>query len=81
MTGSLDDCTAGENDVPPAIAAGQGPDLVDNITVAAEGVITITPKEKYGIKATDVYILTPTDANDALTWQSSGQGVTDGYAS
>ena len=81
MTGSLDNCLAGENDVPDAIPAGQGPDLVDNINVAAEGVITVTPKAKYGIAATDIYILTPTDTNDALTWQSSGQGVTDGYAS
>ena len=80
MTGSLDNCEAGENDVPAAIAAGQGPDLIDSINVAAEGVITVTPKAKYGIAATDTYILTPTDANDSLTWQSSGQGVTDGYA-
>lgn len=80
MTGSLDNCTAGENDVPDGIAAGKGPDLIDSIDVAAEGVITVTPKEKYGIQATDTYILTPTEANDTLTWAASGQGVTNGYA-
>lgn len=80
-TGSLDSCTAGENAIPPAIATGQGPDLIDSIDVATEGVITVTPKEKYGIKATDTYVLTPTEVNNTLTWASSGQGVTDGYAS
>lgn len=79
-TGSLDDCAAGKNEVPNAIATGQGADLIDSISVAAAGVITVTPKEKYGIKATDSYILTPTDSNDILTWASSGKGVLDGYA-
>lgn len=80
MTGSLDDCTAGNNDVPAAIPSGKGADLIDSIDVAAEGIITVTPKALYGILATDTYILTPTVTNDTLTWQSSGQGVTDGYA-
>jgi len=80
MTGSLDDCTAGENDVPNAIATGKGADLIDSIDVATDGVITVTPKAMYGISAADIYILTPTDTNDTLTWASSGQGVTDGYA-
>ncbi len=81
MSGTLDNCTAGQNDVPPAIAAGKGPDLIDSIDVAAQGVITVTPKEKYGIQAADTYILTPTVTNDTLTWAASGQGVTNGYAS
>ena len=80
MTGALENCAAGENDVPNAIASGKGPDLVDNIDVSNTGVITVTPKNLYGISATDTYILTPTNINDALTWQSSGHGVTDGYA-
>lgn len=81
MTGALDNCIAGQNDVPTGIAAGKGPDLVDSIDVAAQGVITVTPKEKYGIQATDTYILTPTITNDTLTWAASGEGVTNGYAS
>jgi len=80
MTGSLDNCTAGANNVPDPIASGNGPDLIDSIDVAAEGVITVTPKEKYGIEPTDTYILTPTENNDTLTWAASGQGVTHGYA-
>ena len=80
MTGALDQCNSGQNDVPSAIASGKGPDLIDSITVATGGVITVTPKEKFGIQATDIYILTPTETDNTLTWQSSGQGVTDGYA-
>lgn len=80
MTGSLDNCSAGENDVPNAIASGKGPDLINSIDVAAGGVITVTPKNLYGIAAADIYILTPTIDDDTLTWASSGQGVTDGYA-
>ena len=79
-TGSLDECTAGENGVPNAIATGQGPDLVDSVDVAAEGVVTVTPREKYGIKPADTYILTPTIVGNTLTWAISGQGITDGYA-
>jgi type IV pilus assembly protein PilA len=80
-TGALDNCTAGQNGVPAGIPTGKGPDLVDNIDVAAQGVITVTPKEKYGIAAADTYILTPTLNNNTLTWAASGQGITDGYAS
>lgn len=81
ITGSLDNCTAGENGVPEAITTGQGPDLVDSIAVTAEGVISVIPKNKYGVKPADTYVLTPTISNNTLTWASSGQGVTDGYAS
>lgn len=81
MTGALDNCMAGQNDVPNAIAAGKGADLIDSVDVATQGVITVTPKEKYGIQPTDIYILTPTVSNNTLTWAASGQGVTNGYAS
>lgn len=81
MTGVLDNCIAGQNDVPDAIASGKGPDLVDSIDVAAGGVITVTPKNLYGITAADIYILTPTITSETLTWAASGQGVTNGYAS
>ena len=80
MQGALDTCVAGQNSVPEAIPAGQGPDLVDNVNVTTGGVITVTPREMYGIKSTDTYILTPTETDNTLTWASSGQGVTDGYA-
>lgn len=80
MQAALDDCIAGQNGVPEAIAAGKGPDLVDSVTVASGGIITVTPKNLYGITASDLYILTPTETNNTLTWVSSGQGVTNGYA-
>ncbi|OGT43560.1 MAG: pilus assembly protein PilA [Gammaproteobacteria bacterium RIFCSPHIGHO2_12_FULL_40_19] len=80
MTGGLDHCGAGENDVPNAVTAGKGPDLIDSIDVNDTGVITIIPKNLYGIAATDTYILTPNNTHDMLTWQSSGQGVINGYA-
>lgn len=80
MTGALDDCIAGQNDVPNAIAAGKGPDLIDSIDVSAGGIVKVTPKTLYGITAADVYILTPTETDNGLTWSASGQGVTNGYA-
>lgn len=80
LTGTLDNCTSGQNGVPDAIAAGKGPDLIDSVDVATQGVITITPKAKYGIDAADTYVLTPANSNDALTWAASGEGVTKGYA-
>lgn len=78
-TGSLNDCGAGQDGIPNAIASGKGPDLIDSISVAA-GIITVTPQNKYGIKSDDNYILTPIISNNDLIWSSSGQGVTDGYA-
>ena len=78
--GNLDDCKAGENGVPNAIVAGKGADLIDSVDVGDKGVITVTPKNLYGISTSDNYTLTPTINNDMLTWQSGGQGVIDGYA-
>lgn len=79
-TGSLDSCSAGQNDVPEATPSGKGVDLIDSIDVSDAGVITVTPKQLYGINSTDTYILTPTEMDNTLSWASSGQGVVDGYA-
>lgn len=79
-TGSLDGCSAGQNGVPNAITAGNGPDLIDSVNVDNDGIITVIPKNLYGILSADNYTLTPTDNNDQLTWQAGGQGVADGYA-
>lgn len=79
ITGALDNCNAGINGVPPAIASGEGNHLVDTIEVSA-GQIIITPLEKFGITTTDTYVLSPTVHNDALAWASGGGGVTAGYA-
>ncbi|MCX7121064.1 MAG: prepilin-type N-terminal cleavage/methylation domain-containing protein [Gammaproteobacteria bacterium] len=80
MAGSLENCLAGQNEVPDAIAPGKGPDLIDSVDVATEGVITVTPKTLYGVTPSDTYILTPTKSNNTLIWTSSGQGVANGYA-
>lgn len=81
VTDALEDCQAGTNGVPPAIASGQGAGMIDSITVSNNGAITIIPQEKYGITAQDTYILTPTISNHILIWQSSGGAVVAGYAS
>lgn len=80
ITGSLDDCSAGKNGIPNNIAAGDGVGLVDSITTENAGKITVTPREQFGIKTTDTYILTPTISQNQLTWQASGGGVDNGYA-
>lgn len=76
--GTLTGCNGGSNTIPANIAAAQG--AVGTLTVA-NGVITVTPVAQNGILATDTYILTPTIAGTAVTWASSGGGVTNGYAS
>lgn len=73
-------CKAGNHGVPANIETGQGVGLVDSITVGDNGVITIKPKNLYGIDNADDYILTPTIKNNQLTWQKSGGSVEKGYA-
>lgn len=73
--GSLTNCNAGSNGVPPAISTTTG--RVASVAVAA-GVITVTPIAANGIAATDTYVLTPTVSNNTLTWAPSGGCVTSG---
>jgi type IV pilus assembly protein PilA len=80
LNGTLDVCKAGANGVPPNIEAGQGVGLIDSAMVGANGIVTITPKNLYGIIAQDDYIITPTAKNNHLTWGTSGGGVAKGYA-
>jgi prepilin-type N-terminal cleavage/methylation domain-containing protein len=75
--GTVTGCDAGTNTIPAAVTTAQGG--VGSLSVA-NGVITVTPVEQRGILATDTYVLTPTVAGTALTWVSSGGGVTNGYA-
>jgi type IV pilus assembly protein PilA len=79
-SGDLENCQAGESGVPDAIASNQGAGLIDSISVAAHGVITVTPRNSNGITSNDTYILTPSIDNDVLIWTSSGGGVEAGYA-
>ena len=75
--GTLTGCNAGTNAIPAAITAPVG--AVASLSVA-NGVITVTPVAAHGITATDTYVLTPTLSGNAVTWASSGGGVTAGYA-
>lgn len=79
-SGDLENCQAGENGVPDAIASNQGAGLIDSISVSEGGIITITPREQDGLISADTYILTPTITNEVLIWASSGGGVDKGYA-
>lgn len=78
--GDLAACVAGQNGVPPNTMAGEGGGLVDAITVQSQGVIEVSPREKYGIKAEDIYTLIPSIHNHTLVWKSGGKGVELGYA-
>lgn len=80
LTGRLDDCQAGHYGIPPEIPFNNGIGLVDSITVN-HGVVTVIPREKYGIAEIDDYVLTPMVKHDQLVWNRSGGGVDAGYAS
>ncbi len=79
ISNNLDNCNAGSNGVPAVVDADSEHSMIAKITVE-KGVITITPKNKYGITAEDNYQLSPTIANDSLVWETSGGGVEAGYA-
>lgn len=80
ITDDLRNCQSGKNGVPKNIESGNGIGLVDSISVGNDGVITATPRDLYGIKPTDNYILKPTKQNNQLIWESSGGGKDEGYA-
>lgn len=71
VTEDLKSCQSGKNGVPQNIAAGTGVGLVDSINVDDKGTITVTPREKYGIKPQNTYTLTPTIENNQLVWVNS----------
>ena len=79
VTSELPDCSAGNNGVPAAITRDSGSGLISSIDVQ-NGIITITPREKYGIETKDTYLLTPTIEQGRLIWNASGGGVAAGYA-
>lgn len=77
-TNDINNCDAGSNGVPPARTSAVGG--VASVAVS-NGVVTATPVAQNGIVSGDTYVLTPTASTDGiLTWASSGQGVTKGYA-
>jgi len=80
LTGDLGSCRPGTNGVPKNIDAGAGAGLVDGVIVEGDGVILVTPRNLYGIKPADTYVLTPNVEHSQLIWVSSGGGVEQGYA-
>lgn len=79
ISDALEDCQSGRNGVPPEIVAGEGAGLINAIRVASDGVITIIPQEKYGIKSEDTYVLIPSVQYHTLVWKASGGAVVAGY--
>jgi type IV pilus assembly protein PilA len=80
ITGDLGNCNDGNNGVPAGVVAGSGSGLIDAIVVKDNGVIVITPREKYGITTSEDYELTPTVQQGKLIWNAAGGGVAAGYA-
>lgn len=75
--GTATGCNAGTNRIPAAITSPIG--KIASLSIA-DGVITVVPVAANGVVATDTYVLTPTiEANGAITWTPSGDGVTKGY--
>ena len=81
LMGTLNHCNGGEHGVPNNIAEGEGRGIVDHITVANNGVVSIIPREKSGITPEDDYVLTPHIENNYIVWDASGGAVTHGYVS
>lgn len=83
IMGDLKSCRSGENGVPKNSDADSNAEnsLVDSV-VSNGGVITVTPRNLYGIEPSDTYILTPSvsSKSEQITWTSSGGGVSQGYA-
>ena len=80
VQGELLVCQGGRNGVPKNVAIWQGPGIISSISVLSGGKIIVVPRNKYGIKATDTYELTPIVDRDQLSWVSGGGGVRSGYA-
>ena len=79
FTGALEDCTNGDNGVPPDFTGKTEGALAAIATVA--GVIEATPNDYKGIIATDTCTLTPTTAaaGGYLEWTYSGACIDNGW--
>ena len=70
-------CNSGQNGVPTSITNGIGGVAT---LIVKEGTITVVPAAKNCLQPSDTYVLTPDVLNGGITWESSGGGVTKGYA-
>ena len=77
--GELTHCSAGQQGVPAGFINNSPNGAVASVAVA-QGVITVVPKDHYGLTQTDTYILQPEIISDSIHWTKSGGGVTKGYA-
>lgn len=80
ITGELSHCHGGKYGIPKNFGLTTHKSLIESVDVSGAGVITITPKKRYGILPTDKYIMTPEEENNQLIWHISGGGVEHGYA-
>jgi type IV pilus assembly protein PilA len=55
ITSDLKNCKSGENNIPQNINSGAGVGLIDSIVIDNNGIITVTPKDLYGIKSSDTH--------------------------
>lgn len=77
VTGSLSGCNGGKNGVPANITTRTSG--IGSLTVA-DGSIIVVPAAENGLQPDDTYVLTPNIRNGMLAWETSGGGVTKGYA-
>jgi type IV pilus assembly protein PilA len=77
--GTVTGCDGGKNGIPEDVASTNATKYVGTVTTK-DGVITVVPKAFGNVTTAETYILTPTYANGAATWASSGGGVTKGLA-
>jgi type IV pilus assembly protein PilA len=80
ITGDLASCHSGQNGIPLNIIDTPEESLVASITTSGAGVITITPRTRFGINKDDLFILIPQKSHDQLVWHTSGKGVSNGYS-
>lgn len=80
ITGQLKTCGPGKNGIPKDLSDNNAKSLVKTITVTRNGKITIVPKNKYSIKSSETYILTPSANQNRLAWHTSGVAVSEGIA-
>ena len=74
-TGSLSNCSAGQNGVPPNLT-GNTTSLVAYIFTLPNGLIFVFPNSQDGFNLiSDFYTLTPTIRNNTLDWNYGGPGV------
>jgi len=78
MLADLNQCNAGQHNVPKAVKPGNSPGLVRSIQVN-NGQIILTPKNRKGIKHTDTLILKPHVQQGIIKWQRAGGSVRKGY--